>query len=81
MGHMSWGSSRARTWIVPGHSRWRARRVRRDGSTVAIRARHRLLPWMSVTVDSRDLRAGAEAVARELSRRRVGARALSRSRT
>jgi hypothetical protein len=78
---MSWGSSRARTWIVPGNTLWRARRVRRGGTTVAIRARHRLFPWMSITVDTCDLRAGAEAVARELRRRRLGAQALSRSRT
>jgi hypothetical protein len=48
---------------------WRARKVRRDGVTVAVRARHRLLPWQSITSDSRDLRAGAEAIARELHRR------------
>jgi hypothetical protein len=48
---------------------WRARRVRRDGGTVAVRARHRLLLWNSITVDKRDLRAGAEAIARELQRR------------
>jgi hypothetical protein len=47
---------------------WRARRVRRDGATVAIRARHRLLPWQSITVETRDLRSGAEAIARELQR-------------
>jgi hypothetical protein len=78
---MSWGSSDARTWIVPGNSLWRARRVRRGGTTVAVRARHRLLPWMSITVDTRDLRAGAESVARELGQRRYGAEALRRSRT
>jgi hypothetical protein len=48
---------------------WVARRVRRDGSTVAVRARHRFLPWHSITVQTRDLRAGAEAVARELQSR------------
>jgi hypothetical protein len=36
---------------------------------VAVRARHRLLPWHSITVETCDLRAGAEAVARELQRR------------
>jgi hypothetical protein len=60
---------RPRTWVVPGNTMWRARRVRRDGHTVAVRARHRLLPWNSITVEHRDLRAGAEAVARELQRR------------
>ncbi len=59
----------ARTWIVPGHGLWRARRVRVDDATVAVRARHLLLPWQSITVDTRDLRAGAEAVARELQHR------------
>jgi hypothetical protein len=54
---------------VPGHAMWRARRVRRDGSIVVVRARHRLLLWHSITVETRDLRAGAEAVARELQRR------------
>jgi hypothetical protein len=34
-----------------------------------VRARHRLLPWHSITVETRDLRAGAEAIARELQRR------------
>jgi hypothetical protein len=48
---------------------WRARRVRHDGGTIAIRARHVLLPWNSITVQTRDLRAGAEAIARELQRR------------
>jgi hypothetical protein len=48
---------------------WRARRVRHDGHTVAVRARHRLLLWNSITVETRDLRAGAEAIARELQRR------------
>jgi hypothetical protein len=59
----------ARTWIVPGHGLWRARRVRVEGATVAVRARHLLLPWQSITVDTRDLRAGAEAIARELQHR------------
>jgi hypothetical protein len=36
---------------------------------------------MSITVDTPDLRAGAEAVARELSQRRYGGEVLSRSRT
>jgi hypothetical protein len=36
---------------------------------------------MSITVDARDLRAGAEAVARELSGRAAPAQSLSRSRT
>jgi hypothetical protein len=58
-----------RTWIVPGHTMWRARRIRRAGNTVAIRARHRVLVWNTITVETRDLRAGAEAVARELQRR------------
>jgi hypothetical protein len=61
--------NKSRTWLVPGHGSWRARRVRRDGTTVAIRARHRVLLWQTITVDARDLRAGAEAVARELQRR------------
>jgi hypothetical protein len=56
---------------------WRARRVRRDGNTVAIRARHRLLLWNSITVDTADLRMGAEAVARELQRRATGPRQRS----
>jgi hypothetical protein len=43
--------------------------VRQDGGTVAVRARHRLFPWNSITVETRDLRAGAEAIARELQRR------------
>lgn len=60
---------RRKTWLVPGHTMWRARRVRRDGRTVAVRARHRLLLWSSITVESRDLRAGAEEIARELQRR------------
>jgi hypothetical protein len=59
----------ARTWLVPGHTMWRARRIRRAGTTVAIRARHRVLVWNTITVETRDLRAGAEAVARELQRR------------
>ncbi len=58
-----------RTWLVPGNTMWRARRVKRDGKVVAIRARHRVFPWFSITVASRDLRAGAEAIARELQRR------------
>jgi hypothetical protein len=48
---------------------WRARRVRQRGDTVAVRARHRLLPWQSITVPARDLRAGAEAIARKLQSR------------
>jgi hypothetical protein len=79
MGAMSRGPSHARTWVVPGHGWWRARRVRRGGTTVAVRARHRLLPWLSITVDTGDLRAGAEAVARELNRRAAGGQWLSRS--
>ncbi len=69
-------SRQSRTWLVPGHTMWRARRVRMDGSTVAVRARHRLLPWHSITVESRDLRAGAEAIARELQRRSLRQRVL-----
>ena len=69
MAHMLLVARRARTWIVPGHGLWRARRVRVDGVTVAIRARHLLLPWQSITVDTRDLRAGAEAIARDLQHR------------
>jgi hypothetical protein len=52
---------------VPGHTMWRARTVRQNGHTVAVRARHRLLPWRSITVEKRDLRVGAEAIARELT--------------
>jgi hypothetical protein len=48
---------------------WRARRIRREGTTVAVRARHRVLFWHSLTVETRDLRAGAEAIACELRRR------------
>jgi hypothetical protein len=48
---------------------WRARRIRREGITVAVRARHRFLFWHSITVETRDLRAGAEAIASELRRR------------
>jgi len=59
----------SRSWVVPGNPMWRARRVRRKGKVVAIRARHRLLPWHSITVQSRDLRAGAEAIARKLQQR------------
>ncbi len=66
----------SRTWLVPGHTMWRARPVRKDGNTVAVRARHRLLPWHTITVDSRDLRAGAEAIARELQRRALRQRVL-----
>jgi len=65
-----------KSWIVPGHRLWRARRVRRDGRVVAVRARHRVLLWNSITVQTRDLRSGAEAVARELQRnagRQLGA--------
>jgi hypothetical protein len=62
-------AQKQRTWLVPGHVMWRARRVREDGATVAIRARHRLLPWNSITVETVDLRMGAEAVARELQSR------------
>jgi hypothetical protein len=65
-----------RTWLVPGHASWRARKVRQDGTTVAIRARHRLFLWQTITVDSRDLRAGAEAVARELQHRSAQRRML-----
>jgi hypothetical protein len=69
MAHMLLVVRGVRTWIVPGHGLWRARRVRVDGATVAVRARHLLLPWQSITVDTRDLRAGAEAIARELQHR------------
>ena len=54
---------------MPGHTMWRARHVRRDGRTVAVRARHRLLLWHSITVERRDLCAGAEAIAHEPQRR------------
>jgi hypothetical protein len=58
---------RSGSWLVPGHQMWRARPMRRGGRTIAIRARHRLLRWHAITVDTRDLRYGAEAVARYLS--------------
>ncbi len=54
---------------MPGHSMWRARRVRRAGTTIAVRARHRFLFWHSITIETGDLRAGAEAIAAELRRR------------
>jgi hypothetical protein len=66
---MARGTSNARSWTVPGHSAWLAHKVRRDGVTVAVRARNLLLPWQTITVDTCDLRAGAEAIARELHRR------------
>ncbi|MHB8657056.1 MAG: hypothetical protein ACYC91_03740 [Solirubrobacteraceae bacterium] len=59
-------SRQPRSWTIPGHPLWRARRVQSRGRTIAIRARHRLLPWQTITVETRDLRAGAEAVARHL---------------
>jgi hypothetical protein len=63
------GPRERRTWLVPGHTMWRARKVRQDGVTIAVRARHRFLVWNSITVETRDLRSGAEAIARELQRR------------
>lgn len=53
-------------WTVPGHPLWRAKRVRRRGQVVAVRARHRVFRWRRITVQTRDLRHGAEAVARHL---------------
>ena len=68
-----------RTRLVPGHNLWRARKVRHGGGTVAVRARHRLLPWHSITVETRDLRSGAEAIARELQRRAAQRQVLRQS--
>ena len=54
---------------------WRARRARGGWpQTVVVRARHRLLPWRTITVETRDLRYGYEAVARYLSGGPVGFR-------
>jgi hypothetical protein len=64
---------------VPGHSMWRARTVQCDGATIAVRGRHRLFLWQSITVESRDLRCGAEAIARELQRRAAHRRVLHHS--
>ena len=61
-----------RSWLVPGTLIWRVRRIRRDGHTVAVRARHRLWFWQTITVQTRDLRFGAEAVARYLQGRPAG---------
>lgn len=53
--------------VVPKHPLWRARRVLRDGITVAVRVRHRLLPWRAFEVDAGSLRSGAERASRMLS--------------
>jgi hypothetical protein len=63
---------RRNAFPVPGQRMWCARRVQRRGRLVAVRARHRLLPWQTITVETRDLRYGAEAVARYLSGRYAG---------
>ena len=57
---------------MPGHRMWSATHVRHRGHTIAIRARHRLFPWRRITVDTRDLRHGAEAVARHLDGGKAG---------
>jgi hypothetical protein len=57
-----------RSQLVPGHRMWRVKRVRpRSTNAVsAVRARHRLWRWRTIVVATRDLRFGAEAVARYL---------------
>lgn len=57
---------------MPGSPAWRVRRVKQDGRTISVRARHRLLPWRTIEVETRDLRYGAEAVARHLGGGPVG---------
>jgi hypothetical protein len=54
--------------LVPGSRLWLARAVhsRRSGRP-AIRARHLLFPWQTITVDTADLRYGYEAVGRYLA--------------
>lgn len=46
----------------------------RGGVTRAIRARHRVLFWQTITVETRDLRYGYEAIARYLSGGHAGYR-------
>lgn len=52
---------------VPGNTIWRARRVRVDGITVAVRVRHTLLFWRAFEVEASTLRGGAERAARMLA--------------
>ena len=61
---------RARRRSVPGHPWWMARRVNRDGTTVRVQIRHRLMPWRTFAIETSSLRFGAEAAARELQAKR-----------
>ena len=69
----------ARKSTVPGHPLWRARTVR-DGSSRAVRARHRIWRWQTITVHTQDLRYGYEAIARYLSGGHAGYRVVDRRR-
>lgn len=60
------------SWSVPGQRGWRARRVKRQGRKSAVSARHRVLFWRAITVETQDLRFGAEAIARYLQGAHVG---------
>jgi hypothetical protein len=69
----------ARKSTVPGHPMWRARTVG-DGRGRAVRARHRIWVWQTITVETRDLRYGYEAIARYLSGGHAGYRVIDRRR-
>ncbi len=58
---------RPKSMLVPGHQIWRAVRSRRGKPAGVVCARHRVLRWQKITVQTRDLRYGAEAIARYLN--------------